>query len=171
VALSRFHHWPGFLLLAATLGYGIHLFLSERSHRLALGPVTAFAPVAAISEIPATSSPGALLTVLGFQGETAAVKKQEVAILRGIVVATSEESRALMTVAGNQRTYRVGERLPGGSVLRRIEASRVFLWRNGHEVVLPLVAPAATTLRTARAITTPTSSYLRPAAASSQEQP
>ena len=171
MALNRFHRWPGFFLLAATLGYGIHLFLSERSYRQALGPVTAFAPVAAVGELPATSNSGALLTVLGFQDETAALQKPELAMLRGVVVATSEESRALMTVAGNQRTYRVGERLPGGSVLRRIEARRVFLWRNGHEVVLPLATSAATTLRTARAITTPSSLYLRPAAASSQDQP
>jgi type II secretory pathway component PulC len=43
--------------------------------------------------------------------------------------------------------YQVGERLPGGSVLRRVEANQVVLWNKGREERLMLQPPAARLLR------------------------
>jgi type II secretory pathway component PulC len=43
--------------------------------------------------------------------------------------------------------YQVGERLPGGSVLRRVEANQVVLWNKGREERLTLQPPVAHFLR------------------------
>lgn len=86
-------------------------------------------------------------------------------MLRGIFVSSTGDSTALLAIAGSQRRYSVGERLPSGSVLRRIEADRVLLWRNGREEVLPL-AGSAQHLRNATAgPDQPTHRHLRPSVA------
>lgn len=53
----------------------------------------------------------------------------------------------MLADAAGSRIYQVGERLPGGSVLRRVEASHVLLWRNGREERLALRQEAKPLLR------------------------
>lgn len=155
--------------MAAVLGYGAHLLWAEHSYRQRLHAVTAFPPVARPLEALPTPDNSALLTVLGFKTQEAAPRSQEPAVLRGTVVSSGKQSRALLTVGGSQRSYREGERLPSGSVVLRIDAGRVFLWRNGREEVLPLVVSAQPVLRTATAVTPVVHSHLRPNAAKLQD--
>ncbi|WP_241511437.1 type II secretion system protein N [Pseudomonas jessenii] len=56
-------------------------------------------------------------------------------------------SKALLANAQGARLYQVGERLPGGSVLRRIETHQVALWNKGREELLTLVPPGARFLK------------------------
>ena len=56
-------------------------------------------------------------------------------------------SKALLANAQGSRLYQVGERLPGGSVLRRIETHQVALWNKGREELLTLVPSGARFLK------------------------
>lgn len=55
-------------------------------------------------------------------------------------------SYAVFTQGGTELRYAVGERLPGGSHLRRIEPDRMVFWREGREEVLA-IDPVAEVLR------------------------
>ncbi|XVN17819.1 type II secretion system protein N [Pseudomonas corrugata] len=82
-------------------------------------------------------------------------------------------SRALLADAAGARLYRVGERLPSGSLLRRVEADHVTLWRNGREERLALKQEAKPWLRRVgredeRPATAHSSQYIRPAAGHSE---
>lgn len=76
-------------------------------------------------------------------------------------------SKALLANAQGSRLYQVGERLPGGSVLRRIETHQVVLWNKGREELLTLVPSGARFLTglessvDAQPVTT-TTRFLRP---------
>lgn len=154
------------LLLALTLGHGVYLWLDERRYRQALAPLPALKNAAAPSPpLLAAPDPGALLIVLGFEAQEAPRPSTDSAVLSGIFAASTGESRALLAVAGSQRSYGVGERLPSGSVLRRIEADRVLLWRNGREEVLSLAGPAAPIARAAGLPAQSTHLHLRPTVA------
>ncbi|MNP63797.1 hypothetical protein D3C76_1592380 [compost metagenome] len=67
--------------------------------------------------------------------------------LQASFVRSSGVSSALLADAQGPRMYQVGERLPGGSVLRRVEANQVVLWNKGREERLALQPPAAQLLR------------------------
>lgn len=60
---------------------------------------------------------------------------------------SSGVSKALLANAQGSRLYQVGEQLPGGSILRRIESHQVLLWNKGREEMLTLVAPGARFLK------------------------
>ena len=61
--------------------------------------------------------------------------------LRALIVASHGPARALIDAAGAQRSYQVGDRLPGGNLIRHIDARQVLLWRAGREERLLFVAP------------------------------
>jgi len=95
--------------------------------------------------------------------------------LRASFVSSVGDSRALLAGAEGQRIYRVGESLPGGSILRRIESGRVVLWRNGREELLALEPPGRTTLQRLNgpvpdAAVPASSLYLRPTATQRQSE-
>jgi hypothetical protein len=56
-------------------------------------------------------------------------------------------SKALLGNAQGSRLYQMGERLPGGSVLRRIEPHQVVLWNKGREELLTLAPSGARFLK------------------------
>ncbi len=108
---------------------------------------------------------GAVATVLGLQGHGVPARSSEPLQLRASFVASSGASRALLAGAQGQRIYRVGDSLPGGSVLRRVEAGRVVLWRNGREESLGLEPPGRRSLSVhpgSVPVGVPATSYLRP---------
>ena len=158
------------LLWGACFGYGGHLAWQEWLYRQALAaPVIAQArpaPAPALEPF----QPEAIASVLGLAPEGALAHSAEPLELRASLVSSHGASQALLAGSQQARFYRVGERLPGGSVLRRVEVSHVVLWRNNREERLLLKPPSRHVLPASQTPATPaqaTSLYLRPLA----EQP
>ncbi|WP_420234185.1 type II secretion system protein N [Pseudomonas sp. ABY48] len=138
---------PTLLLVLVPLLYGIFLAGQEWRFRQALGrdrPVVADSPMVPVHDLPNVQ---AVATVLGLAPEGAQAPSAEPITLQASFVADQGLSRALLADASGSRIYQVGERLPGGSVLRRVEASHVTLWRNGREERLALQHAAKPLLR------------------------
>jgi hypothetical protein len=164
---------PTWALALVPLLYGAFLAGQEWRFRQALArevPVVADAPVAPVRDLPNVQ---AVATVLGLTPEGAQAPSAEPITLQASFVADQGLSRALLADAAGPRIYQVGERLPGGSVLRRVEASHVTLWRNGREERLALQPAAKPLLRRlgledGRHAALHSSQYLRPVAGQSE---
>ncbi|WHS60802.1 type II secretion system protein N [Pseudomonas sp. G2-4] len=164
---------PKALLVLLPLLYGVFLAGQEWRFRQALElgmPMAADSPV-----VPARNPPNvqAVATVLGLVPEGAHAPSAEPMTLQASFVAGQGLSRALLADAAGSRIYQVGERLPGGSVLRRVEASHVMLWRNGREERLALQPEAKPLLRRlgradGRDAPFHSSQYIRPVAGQSE---
>ncbi|MCK8665043.1 hypothetical protein M1M11_09125 [Pseudomonas azerbaijanoccidens] len=89
----------------------------------------------------------AVATVFGLTTNTTLRASTEPLTLQASFVVSNGLSRALLVDAQGPRLYQVGERLPGGSVLRRVEVNQVVLWNKGREERLTLQSPAARFLR------------------------
>jgi general secretion pathway protein C len=141
--MARWRHL-GLFLSIPTLA-GAALGWQEWQARKAWAPAALPGPVAravAPVEPAASPSPAALNTLFGLSGGSAA-SSGETLQLRAIFVASGGQSRALLAAGERHVTYQVGDRLPGGSVLRRIESDGLVLWRNGREERLALRASNA----------------------------
>ncbi|MET3456863.1 type II secretion system protein N [Pseudomonas kilonensis] len=164
---------PTLVLALVPLLYGVFLAGQEWRFRQALGrdvPVVADSPVAPARDVPNVQ---AVATVLGLTPAGAQAPSAEPITLQASFVADQGLSRALLADAAGPRIYQVGERLPGGSVLRRVEASHVTLWRNGREERLALQPAAKPLLRRlgledGRHAALHSSQYLRPVAGQSE---
>lgn len=164
---------PRLLLVLVPLLYGVLLAGQEWRFRQGLGravPVLADPPVIPVRDLPNVQ---AVATVLGLAPEGAQAPSAESITLQASFVAGEGLSRALLADAAGPRIYQVGERLPGGSVLRRVEASHVTLWRNGREERLSLQQDAKPLLRRltpedGRHATLHSMQYLRPVAGQSE---
>ncbi len=129
----------GVFLLSLPVGYGVYLVWQEWLYRHTVLAAPALEPVSASSpHKSATFQPDAIAAVLGFSNQEALAKSAEPLELRASFVSSLGTSQALLSSNQEERFYTVGERLPGGSVLRRVEASQVVLWRNGREERLVL---------------------------------
>jgi type II secretory pathway component PulC len=109
----------------------------------------------------------AVATVFGLTTDDTPRTSAEPLTLQASFVVSNGLSRALLADAQGSRLYHVGERLPGGSVLRRVEASQVMLWNKGREELLTLQSPVARFLRRFESPTEPqtpvvSARYLRP---------
>ena len=159
------------LLCALPVLCTVLLLVREGAYREALRvpPAPLPAPVVSRGErLP--FKPQAIAAVLGMTPQGALVQSAEPLQLRASFSNQNGLSRALLaSTTGNTaaRFYSVGETLPGGSVLRRIEASHVVLWRNGRQERLA-ISPASVHLlptRTAQPPQAPPSSlHLKPVA-------
>lgn len=156
-----------FGLLTVCIGYAGFLAWQERDFRAGLAvPPQAGAPVAPAAQ-PASPDPTAIATVLGLAAQTPLQPSAEPLTLLASFVAANGLSKALLADAQGARIYQVGDPLPGGSTLRRVEANRAVLWNKGREEVLTLQASAVRFLNrqgTANPVPTPAPStrYLRP---------
>lgn len=156
-------------MLVLPLGYAAFLSWSEWVLREAM-TVQRERPAlpAAVVDSRAQLDPAAIATVLGLAAESALVRSAEPLTLRASFVSSAGESRALLAGAEGERIYRVGESLPGGSVLRRVEITQVVLWRKGREELLPLQLTGGRSLLVIKGeerspAAKPPSHYLRPA--------
>ncbi|WP_448109856.1 type II secretion system protein N [Pseudomonas azerbaijanoccidentalis] len=149
------------------IGYAVFLVWQEWRFRERLtSPVpilVATLPVPTHKPLDAT----AVATVLGLIKDTALLASTEPLTLQASFVVSNGLSRALLADAQGSRLYQVGERLPGGSVLRRVETNQVMLWNKGREELLTLQSPAARFLRRFESPTEPqtpvvSARYLRP---------
>lgn len=164
---------PKLLMVLVPLLYGVLLAGQEWRFRQGLGrdvPVLVDPPVAPIRDLPNVQ---AVATVLGLAPEGAQAPSAEAITLQACFVAGEGLSRALLADAAGPRIYQVGERLPGGSVLRRVEINHVTLWRNGREERLALQQAVKPLLRRldfedGRHATLHPSQYLRPVAGQSE---
>lgn len=85
----------------------------------------------------------AVATVLGLATSDTLRASAELLTLQASFVVSSGLSKALLADAQGPRMYQVGQRLPGGSILRRVEAQQVVLWNKGREERLTLQPPGA----------------------------
>lgn len=130
---------PTVLLLLLPLSYGLTLAYQEWQLRQASITSVPTAPLpAAAAPQAVTLNTLAVATVFGLATQGSRLNSTEPLTLRAIVVANDSDSRALLDGPDGARFYRTGERLPGGSVLRRIETAQVVLWREGREESLNL---------------------------------
>lgn len=125
-------------LLIVPLVYGAFVLWQEwrfREHLALPMPVeTTRATPAARQALNAT----AVATVLGLTAGDELLPSAEPLTLQASFVVTQGLSRALLADSQGARLYQVGERLPGGSVLRRIEVNHAVLWNKGREELLML---------------------------------
>ncbi len=115
----------------------------------------------------------AVITVLGLSAENALLPSAEPLTLQASFILGTGLSRALLADGQGARIYQVGDQLPGGSVLRRVEANQAVLWNKGREEVLTLQAPATRFLHPVGSqseVQTPAISarYLRPQSGQSE---
>lgn len=106
------------------------------------------APVAVpMPTAPAPLNTAAVATVFGLAAPSALRPSAESLTLQATFAVDSGLSKALISAAQGPRLYRVGDDLPGGSVLRRVEAQHVVLWNKGREESLPLAPSASAFLK------------------------
>jgi hypothetical protein len=133
-------------------------------------------PFIATTTLPPAREPldtTSVATVLGLMPDATLLPSAEPLTLQASFVVSSGLSRALLADAQGPRMYQVGDRLPGGSVLRRVEAKQVVLWNKGREELVALQPPAARFLRRLESQTAPqtpsiSTRYLRPLAGPSE---
>ncbi|CAI8910791.1 general secretion pathway protein C [Pseudomonas sp. IT-P12] len=129
-------------LLMLCVGYATFLAWQERGYRERLAtPLPVSAPASA-PPVPAPLDTTAIATVFGLTAATPLQPSAEPLSLQASFVSADGLSRALLADAQGARIYTVGDQLPGGSVLRRVEANRVVLWNKGREEVLMLQTSA-----------------------------
>jgi type II secretory pathway component PulC len=151
------------ILLLMPVAYGVFVTWQEWSWRKNItlqvrAPASTAAPIQRES-LDAT----AIATVLGLTQQTALLPSAEPLTLHASFVASDGLSRALLADARGSRIYQVGEELPGGSVLRRVEVHQVVLWSKGREELLTLQPSTSRFLRRFEPSSIPVSSrFLRP---------
>lgn len=95
-------------------------------------------PQAPVDTPPDTS---ALVLAFGIAGAGEVPASAEPLQLRALIVASHGPARALIGAGDVVRSYRVGDHLPGGNLVRRIDPAQVLLWRAGREERLLLAPP------------------------------
>lgn len=134
------------LLACLVLLYAAYLFRGEvqaSAARSTVLPVTQPSEAPQVVAVPLNFP--ALVTVLGLQAQGPLARSSEALRLQASFITRDGESRALLAGSSGAQVYRVGERLPGGSVLRRVEPGHVVLWRNGREESLVLGSGGSST--------------------------
>jgi hypothetical protein len=134
-------------LLVMPLGYAALLIWQEWHfrERLASPPLPVVAPASVPAPVALDAT--AVASVLGLTQGTSLLASAEPLTLQASFILSNGLSKALLADAQGSRMYLVGERLPGGSVLRRVEANQVVLWNKGREERLTLQPPVARFLR------------------------
>jgi hypothetical protein len=128
---------------ALPLGSAVFLVWQERSFREQLATPSAFISTPAVPPAREPFDVTAVASIFGLSPGATLQPSAEPLTLQGSFVLSSGLSKALLGNGQGSRLYQVGERLPGGSVLRRVEATQVVLWNNGREELLTLMPPAA----------------------------
>lgn len=79
-----------------------------------------------------------LALAFGYSEPGGQAASQAELVLKACFVSSRGPARALVGSRDGERLYRVGDRLPGGSVVRRIDVRSITLWDGGREQVLAL---------------------------------
>lgn len=134
-------------LLVISVGYAAFLAWQEWGFRKSLASPLSFAVTVPTPPSRAPLNTTAVATVLGLATETTLLPSAEPLTLQASFVLDAGLSRALLADAQGSRIYQVGDQLPGGSVLRRVEVNQAVLWNKGREEVLTLQTSSASFLR------------------------
>ncbi|PVZ43066.1 hypothetical protein N430_00753 [Pseudomonas sp. CC120222-01a] len=104
------------------------------------GLVEAVGQVSVASALPAKQLlPTATLALaFGFSEPGERLASQAGLVLKACFIPSRGQTRALVGSREGDSFYSVGERLPGGSVLRRIDVGAITLWVDGREETLTL---------------------------------
>lgn len=102
-------------------------------------PVAPASPPQAPVDTPPDTS--ALALAFGIAGAGEVPTSAEPLRLSALIIASHGPARALIGTADAERSYRVGDHLPGGNKVRRIDAGQVLLWRAGREERLLFATP------------------------------
>lgn len=105
--------------------------------------VVASAPAQAQGSLPVT----ALALAFGFKDADAKVSARSDMVLKACFVSSLGEARALISNNSKDAIYRVGDRLAGGGVVRRIDSRAITLWVDGQEETLALAGASGNLLR------------------------
>lgn len=143
--MSRRLYTLGALVLF--LVYAAFLAWREWGFREGLASPLAFTATVATPPSRAPLNTAAVATVLGLTAENTLLPSAEPLTLHASFLRASGLSKALLADAQGARIYQVGDQLPGGSVLRRVEVNQAVLWNKGREEVLALRSSAAPFLR------------------------
>lgn len=160
-------------LLLIAVGYTAFLAWQEWVFRQSLASPVPFPATVPTPPSRAPLNATAVATVLGLTADTTLPPSAESLTLQASFVLGTGLSRALLADAQGSRIYQVGDPLPGGSVLRRVEVDQAVLWNKGREEVLTLQASSVRFLRPLEAPPnpqTPISStrFLRPLSGQSE---
>lgn len=119
------------------------LIVRERLYPLA-APRLLPAPAPALATAAAPEQPfstTALALAFGFQPVRQRQSSRADITLKACFVSSQGGARALVKSAEGEAVYRVGERIAGHGVLRRIDVRSIVLWVDGREEVVALATP------------------------------
>ncbi|MBK4993881.1 hypothetical protein IAE39_002055 [Pseudomonas sp. S37] len=107
-------------------------------------PPQVLPPPLATAAVPEKPLPAATLALaFGFQATGPQQSGQADIALKASFVSSQGEARALVKSRSGEAIYRVGDRIPGRGVLRRIDVRSIVLWFEGREEVVSMSAPTA----------------------------
>lgn len=113
-----------------------------QEYYLRLLPVPA-PPLTMPSPAPGTFDGGDIALLFGLGPQAPAGEPVASHDVKAILAARDGQGVALIASAGQQHLYRVGDALPSGAVVRRIEPGRVIIWHARREHTLSLAAAPA----------------------------
>ncbi|PYB74742.1 hypothetical protein DMX11_14545 [Pseudomonas sp. LB-090624] len=94
-------------------------------------------------QLPTKALPAATVALaFGFKATRPQQSGQADVALKASFVSSQGEARALVKSHDGEAIYRVGDRIPGRGVLRRIDVRSIVLWSEGREEVVSMSAPA-----------------------------
>ena len=98
--------------------------------------------------VPASTAQKPLATAtlalaFGYSGPGGPAASQAELVLKACFVSSLGHARALVASREGESLYRVGDRIPGGGVLRRIDVRSITLWDGERELNLVLAGSRA----------------------------
>lgn len=131
------------MVAAALTGVALVLAGQELRYRsTAVAQVSRPAIVAAPPELPAPLNTQALALAFGLRPAGEPELSQLALTLKASFSSNQGQAWALIGSAEGEAVYRVGDRLPGASVLRSVEPQAITVWFDGREQRLMLVPGA-----------------------------
>ncbi|WP_177339516.1 hypothetical protein [Pseudomonas sp. Leaf58] len=122
---------------AAPLLVAVVLFVREATRPGVVEPVQQHAGVPA-SPVHKPLPVAALALAFGYSEPAGEAASQAGLVLKACFVSSRGQARALIGSREGERLYQVGDRLPGGSVLRGIDVRAITLWDGGSEQIVAL---------------------------------
>ncbi|MFT0517945.1 hypothetical protein [Pseudomonas faucium] len=142
--LSALTAWLALSLITTALLVARELDLRAGTEPVAPAPVAVAAP-AERQHLAAQ----ALVLAFGFKPAEQEQASRPGLKLLASFIPSQGEPRALVAAAESEATYRVGDRLPDGSVLRQVQGQSITVWFNGREQRVHLAASQASVFRPA----------------------
>lgn len=133
-------HLPWAVVVLAT---GALLTWREMANPVVADVATPVLPAVSASTAQKPLPVATLALAFGFQAPGQPQSSRSDITLKATFVSSQGDARALVKSANGDAIHRVGDRLPGGGVLRRIDVRSIVLWLNGREEVVSLSASAS----------------------------